>query len=162
VCKTIWPSHHLDLGAETSFVQVNIVAVSVTMFSIYIKFIAVLGLLSLEASAYSDSIFAEGLLGSHFGIPGFSASYDYVVVGGGTAGLTVARRLAANSTISVAIIEAGDFAAFSNGNLSQVPAYASYFTGNDPVLRNAYLDWYMYTQPQPVGVEWIHSVVRTS
>lgn len=114
-------------------------------------FFALLGLLMTKAAAYSSSINGSGLLGSHFGIPGFNGSYDYVVVGGGTAGLTVARRLAANSSISVAVIEAGDFAAFANGNLSQVPAYASYFTGNDPSLKNPYLDWYMYTQPQPVS-----------
>lgn len=130
------------------------------MFSIGIAFVALFGLLSLEASAYSDGINAEGLLGSHFGIPGFSASYDFVVVGGGTAGLTVARRLAANPAISVAVIEAGDFAAFASGNLSQVPAYAAYFTGNDPTLKNPYLDWYMYTQPQPVSGTLIQ-VART-
>lgn len=122
------------------------------MLSICCQFVAVVGLLSLGTSAYSDGIFADGLLGSHFGIPGFNASFDYVVVGGGTAGLTVARRLAANSTVSVAVIEAGDFAAFANGNLSQVPAYASYFTGNDPALKNNNLDWYMYTEPQPVSL----------
>ncbi|TGJ87543.1 hypothetical protein E0Z10_g1208 [Xylaria hypoxylon] len=86
---------------------------------------------------------------SHFGIPAFSASFDYVIVGGGTAGLTVARRLAADPSVSVAVIEAGDFAAFPNGNLSQVPAYASYFTGNDPIMKNPYLDWLMYTEHQP-------------
>ncbi|KAL8722841.1 MAG: hypothetical protein Q9225_000728 [Loekoesia sp. 1 TL-2023] len=101
------------------------------------------------ARSFSESLSAQGLLGSHFGVPGISASYDYVVVGGGTAGLTVARRLAANASVSVAVIEAGDFYQFSNGNLSEVPAYATQFTGNDPVMKNPYLDWYMYTEPQP-------------
>lgn len=131
------------------------------MVSIHTTFAAFIGLLSLETLAYRDSIGATGLLGSHFGIPGISASYDYVVVGGGTAGLTVARRLAANSSVSVAIIEAGDFAAFANGNLSQVPAYASYFTGNNPVLKNPHLDWYMYTQPQLVSVDSMRELVGT-
>ncbi|KAI4157806.1 MAG: hypothetical protein LQ342_008001 [Letrouitia transgressa] len=96
----------------------------------------------------SESISASGLLGSHFGVPGVSATYDYVVIGGGTAGLTVARRLAANASGTVAVIEAGDFYEFSNGNLSEVPAFATQFTGNDPVQKNPYLDWYMYTEPQ--------------
>jgi ribulose 1,5-bisphosphate synthetase/thiazole synthase len=35
------------------------------------------------------------------------ATYDYVIVGGGTAGLTMASRLSENSAITVAVIEAG-------------------------------------------------------
>ncbi|KAL9583414.1 MAG: hypothetical protein Q9212_002721 [Teloschistes hypoglaucus] len=70
------------------------------------------------------------------GVPGTDAVYDFVVVGGGTAGLTVASRLSQHPTVSVAVIEAGDFYEISNGNLSEVPAYASYYTGNDPVQKN--------------------------
>lgn len=99
----------------------------------------------------SESIGAQGLLGSHFGVPGLAATYDYVVVGGGTAGLTIARRLAANASTTVAVIEAGDFYEFSNGNLSEIPAFATDFTGNSPTLKNPYLDWYQYTEPQPVS-----------
>ena len=95
-----------------------------------------------------ESLSAKGLLGSHFGRVGLSSAFDYVVIGGGTAGLTVGRRLAANA--SVAIIEAGDFYEFGNGNLSEIPAYASFFTGNDPTEKNPHLDWYQYTEPQPV------------
>ncbi|KAL8786110.1 MAG: hypothetical protein Q9213_002975 [Squamulea squamosa] len=94
-----------------------------------------------------EPISVLGLLGTHFGVPGRPAVYDYVIVGGGTAGLTVARRLAQDS--SVAVIEAGDFYEFSNGNLSEVPAYASFFTGVDPEQKNPSLDWYQYTEPQP-------------
>ena len=106
---------------------------------------------TVTARLYSESISAQGLLGSHFGVPGVEAIYDYVVVGGGTAGLTVAGRLAANSSISVAVIEAGDFYEFANGNRSEVPAYATDFTGNDPTQKNPNLDWYQYTEPQPVN-----------
>lgn len=97
----------------------------------------------------ASGISTQGLLGSHFGVPALAGSFDYVVVGGGTGGLTVARRLAKD--FSVAVIEAGDFFEFSNGNLSEVPAFATYFTGNNPVIKNANLDWYMYTEPQPVS-----------
>lgn len=98
---------------------------------------------------FSESIGTQGLLGSHFGVPGLAGAYDYVVIGGGTAGLTVARRLAANASVTVAVIEAGDFYEFSNGNLSEIPAYATDFTGNNPTQKNPYLDWYQYTEPQP-------------
>ena len=90
-----------------------------------------------------------GLLGSYFGVPGQNATFDYVVIGGGTAGLTLANRLSAK--FSVAVIEAGDFYEFANGNNSQVPAYASTFTGSNPVAKNPALDWYMYTEPQAVS-----------
>lgn len=114
------------------------------------------GLLTGASQPYFESITASGLLGSHFGIPGLNATYDYVVIGGGTAGLTLARRLAeptkSGSSVSVAVIEAGDFPQFSNGNYSEVPAYASKFTGNDPVQKNPLLDWYMYTTPQVVRI----------
>ncbi|KAL8967515.1 MAG: hypothetical protein Q9183_002886, partial [Haloplaca sp. 2 TL-2023] len=106
--------------------------------------LVLVGVMTLD----SESISAQGLLGSHFGIPGRDAVYDYVVIGGGTAGLTIARRLVQNTTVSVAVIEAGDFYQFTNGNYSQVPAYAAYFTGDDPVEKNPYLDWYHYTEPQ--------------
>lgn len=43
--------------------------------------------------------------GSH--TPGTNASFDYVIVGGGTAGLTLATRLAQNGSFSVAVVEAG-------------------------------------------------------
>ena len=98
-----------------------------------------------------ESISAKGLLGSHVGVPGQSALYDYIVIGGGTAGLTLARRLASNSSIRIAVIEAGDFYEFSNGNYSEVPAYASEFTGRFPTTKNPFIDWYTYTQPQAVS-----------
>lgn len=109
------------------------------------------GILVASAGLFDESLKAQGLLGSHFGIPGLPGSFDYVIVGGGTAGLTVARRLAANASVTVAVIEAGDFYESSNGNLSEIPAYASTFTGNDPTKKNPYLDWYHYTEPQPVS-----------
>ncbi|KAG8627358.1 hypothetical protein KVT40_004841 [Elsinoe batatas] len=40
---------------------------------------------------------------------GVQASYDYVIVGGGASGLTVANRLTENPSIKVLVIEAGDF-----------------------------------------------------
>ncbi|KZM27094.1 Choline dehydrogenase [Ascochyta rabiei] len=49
-----------------------------------------------------------------------SAAYDYVIVGGGTAGMLLANRLSANPRITVAIVEAGS-SAFNNPNVTYVP-----------------------------------------
>ncbi|MCJ1364957.1 hypothetical protein MMC16_004075 [Acarospora aff. strigata] len=85
------------------------------------------------------------LFGSSFGIPGVNRTYDYVVVGGGTAGLTIAKRLAEKSDISVAVVEAGSFYEIDNGNTSQIPAADITYSGSiiTPV------DWNIVTQPQP-------------
>lgn len=80
------------------------------------------------ALEYSETLFAAQLIGSHFGVPDVPITYDYVIVGGGTAGLVVARRLAANSSVTVAVIEAGGFYELDNGNFSEIPAFASQFT----------------------------------
>ncbi|KAK0614927.1 glucose-methanol-choline oxidoreductase [Bombardia bombarda] len=87
------------------------------------------------------------LLGSSFGIPGRAATFDYVVVGGGTAGLAIATRLAEQQSGRVAVVEAGTFYEISNGNLSQVPATDGLFAG---VGRNDWqpmIDWGYITQP---------------
>ena len=74
-----------------------------------------------RSSLFTEQIQATELMGSHFGVPGIPAIYDYVVVGGGTAGLVLARRLAANASFTVAVIEAGGFYEMDNGNFSQIP-----------------------------------------
>ena len=74
------------------------------------------------ASASSHSNAQPGVLdGNSFGIPG-NSTYDYVVVGGGTAGLAVAMRLAEDGTHTVAVVEAGGFYQIEGGNVSVVPA----------------------------------------
>ncbi|KAK5655182.1 hypothetical protein OQA88_6081 [Cercophora sp. LCS_1] len=77
------------------------------------------------------------------------ATYEYVVVGGGTAGLTIAARLAASGA-SVAVIEAGGFPT-EMGNLTVVPGFAF----SNPVLAPIeffppipLLDWELLSQPQ--------------
>lgn len=84
-----------------------------------------------------------------FGTPGVNTTYDYVVVGGGTAGLALATRLAANSSLSVAVIEAGGFYEKS-GNTSTVPAYDIFFSGTNPNDTNPDVDWGFVTEPQAV------------
>ena len=94
---------------------------------------------------------AGNVLGSQFGLPGANASFDYVVVGGGTAGLTIATRLASNPGVSVAVVEAGGFYEIDNGNRSTVPAYSSFYTGSDPNNYQPLIDWGFVTTPQGVS-----------
>ncbi|KAF2767043.1 putative GMC oxidoreductase [Teratosphaeria nubilosa] len=87
-------------------------------------------------------------LGNSFGIPGQNASYDYVVVGGGTAGNTIAARLALAGH-AVAVIEAGSFYQISNGNGSIIPGLATVqFTGSEPGDSQPLIDWGLITLPQ--------------
>ena len=83
-----------------------------------------------------------------FGNPGVNATYDYVIVGGGTAGLTIASRLAAEPSISVAVIEAGGFYEADVGNVSIVPGYCTLYAGTDPTNTNQLVDWGFVTTPQ--------------
>lgn len=103
-----------------------------------------------EPNLFNDGQLSA-ILGTSFGIPGANATFDYVVVGGGTAGLTVATRLAEDPTVSVAVVEAGGFYEIDNGNLSVVPGSASAFTGSDPKNFQPLVDWGFSTIPQPVG-----------
>ena len=88
-------------------------------------------------------------LGSSFGVAE-NATYDYIVVGGGTAGLAVATRLAQNSENQVAVIEAGSFYEISNGNISQIPVFSSFFSGKSISSISPLTDWGFLTTPQPV------------
>ncbi|RMZ10969.1 hypothetical protein D0860_03636 [Hortaea werneckii] len=89
------------------------------------------------------------LLGNAFGMGYENATYDYVVVGGGTAGLAVASRLAEGADMTVAVIEAGDFYELRSGNTSQVPAYGSkYLSFNDLDPNYQPVDWDFITTNQ--------------
>ena len=92
------------------------------------------------------------ILGTSVGIPGANATFDYVVVGGGTAGLTVATRLAEDPTLSIAVIEAGGFYEIDNGNLSVIPGLATQYVGVDPKNYQPLVDWNFVTIPQKVGL----------
>ena len=63
-------------------------------------------------------------------------------MGGGTAGLAMANRLAANGTFTVAVVEAGGFYEFESGNLTVTPEYYSDDVGQPSI------DWlFQTTQP---------------
>lgn len=91
-------------------------------------------------------------LGTAAGVSGENASYDYVIVGGGTAGLTIAARLAEDTSITVAVIEAGGFYEVDDPNISVIPGEVSFFTGTSPEDTNPKVDWGFVTEPQAVGI----------
>ena len=72
------------------------------------------------------------------------------IIGGGTAGLTIAERLSKQPGVSVAVVEGGSFYELNNGNLSQIPAYDTYYTLFPPSLAQPLIDWGFVTVPQPV------------
>ncbi|KAF2836215.1 GMC oxidoreductase [Patellaria atrata CBS 101060] len=115
-----------------------------------IGFILAYGSYALAVPTFSH-IEARRLLGSSFGIPGNNATFDYVIVGGGTAGLTLATRLAEQQSGSVAIVEAGGFYEVGNGNISQIPAYDGVYAGRGEDDWQPMVDWGYQTTPQVGG-----------
>lgn len=113
--------------------------------------IAFLFLAAIADATFFEELSGQSLIGSHFGLIGFNASFDYVVIGGGTAGLAIATRIAESGKFSVAVIEAGGFPETDNGNLTSIPGNAAYYVGSDPGQRNPLIDWETYTQPQAVS-----------
>ena len=67
-------------------------------------------------------------------------SFDYIIVGGGTAGLAVAARLSENPTVTVGVIEAG--AARLSDPSVLTPGASSKIVGNKDY------DWLLKTVPQ--------------
>lgn len=94
--------------------------------------------------------FGQAVFGSSFGVPNRNATYDYVVVGGGTTGLAIAARLAEDPAKLVAVVEAGDFYEITNGNISQIPGDDIDWTSKSPSDVNPLVDWGFTTVPQAV------------
>lgn len=69
-----------------------------------------------------------------------ASTYDYVIAGGGTAGLTLAARLTENPRVSVAVVEAGEDR--SNDPLVNTWGLTS------GMLGNPLYDWIFKTTPQ--------------
>lgn len=80
--------------------------------------------------------------------------YDYLILGGGTAGLTIAARLSENADVKIGVIEAGK--SKLNDMLVDVPAMFLQMFGNPEY------DWRYKTTPQigPNGKALEHHAVR--
>ncbi|KAJ5405970.1 hypothetical protein N7465_007254 [Penicillium sp. CMV-2018d] len=78
-------------------------------------------------------------------IPLLDEAFDYVVVGGGTAGSVIATRLAQND-FKVALIEAGGH--YELESVAEFPASDALSVGSDPTFR-APEDWGFVTRDQP-------------
>ena len=76
-----------------------------------------------------------------------AGSFDYVVVGGGTAGNAIGYRLA-EAGFSVAIIEAGAFSEAAKPVLGSTPAGDLFGVGKNPLDTIPTTDWGYKTQPQ--------------
>lgn len=69
-----------------------------------------------------------------------SAGYDYIIVGGGSAGCVIANRLSADENANVLLVEAG---ARDWNPLIRVPLMTSFF------MRHKYHNWAYSTEPEP-------------
>ncbi|KAM0428710.1 hypothetical protein ACHAQK_011532 [Fusarium lateritium] len=123
-------------------------------------------LCALLASSYAEDVppqFDDGqLTGNGFGIPGINATYDYVIVGGGTAGALAAARLTAHTNATVALIEAGGFYELSNGNVSQLPFRINDWKGSGGKDSwQPLIDWGYFTEPQNNGKKIHYAQGRT-
>lgn len=113
------------------------------------KLVSVLAALAgtSQAAPTTSPIQARNLLGSSFGVPGNNVTYEYVIVTGGTAGLTLATRLAEQQNGRVAVIEAGSFYEIGNGNISQIPAGDGTHAGTAKDDWQPLVDWGYVTTP---------------
>lgn len=80
-----------------------------------------------------------------------SNTFDYVIVGGGTAGLALAARLSQNSSSTVAVLEAGHDVAtdLTSSVLSDTPGGDVIGCGaDDSDFAQNKVDWNIHTTPQ--------------
>ena len=66
-------------------------------------------------------------------------TYDYIIVGGGTAGAVLAARLSEDENVTVLVLEAG-------GDYTENPHYHIPFAAGS--LQHSQADWAYYTEPQ--------------
>ncbi|CAE6444530.1 unnamed protein product [Rhizoctonia solani] len=125
-----WPYSGLPLGPYAPFTLTYPLLVPQLMKLLY----------SLSAIACVGAVVTKrrGILddGAKFA----SKTFDYVVIGGGNAGLTVAARLSENPNVMVGVIEAGEYR--SDDPVINTPA--TVFS----IPRTAPYDWLLKTVPQ--------------
>lgn len=92
--------------------------------------------------------YIEGALGAIAGTLGGEQTFDYVVIGGGTAGAGIGARLAEGGQ-SVAIIEAGGYYELEKPVFGTTPAGGLFGVGASPLDTVRTVDWGFTTEPQP-------------
>ena len=100
-----------------------------------------------QLGAFPDGLIT-GNLGALEGAFGVTAAYDYVVVGGGTAGVAMGVRLA-ESGADVAIIEAGGYYEIGETEFANTPGGDVLFVGSDPADSDPLVDWGFVARNQP-------------
>ncbi|KAH6658291.1 hypothetical protein BKA67DRAFT_591341 [Truncatella angustata] len=101
---------------------------------------------AVQAVINGDGL-VEGALGAVEGALGVEATYDYVVVGGGTAGNAIGYRLA-EAGFSVAIIEAGLYYEIAKPVLGTTPGGDIIGIGSSILDSIPTVDWEFLTEPQ--------------
>lgn len=81
-----------------------------------------------------------------------SHDYDFIIVGGGTAGLTIAARLTEDSKIKVGVLEAGPV------RLDNILVETSALFGQ--MLGDPEYDWCLKTKPQEANNGIVHHLTR--
>ncbi|KAL6707101.1 hypothetical protein ACN47E_004853 [Coniothyrium glycines] len=71
--------------------------------------------------------------------PNFNEEYDFIIAGGGTAGLVLANRLSESGRFSILVLEAGP-------KPEQVLSYES--PGGNQFIKGSVIDWGLLTTPQ--------------
>ncbi|RDW70509.1 GMC family oxidoreductase [Aspergillus mulundensis] len=101
---------------------------------------------SLPLAILSFAVLTLQVSGVHRGQPGVDATFDYVVVGAGTSGFTLASRLA-EANFTVALVEAGDFYELV-WPFPIIPGAVALGIGASPTSTTP-IDWQFITQPVP-------------
>lgn len=81
-----------------------------------------------------------------------SQEYDYVIIGGGTAGLVIAARLTENPDVTVGVLEAGKNKL--DDPMVDIPALFKQMLGNPEY------DWMLTTAPQAGTKGLVHQMPR--
>jgi choline dehydrogenase len=109
--------------------------------------VAALGSLAIASPASHDKRQPINIPIGMIGIPGIDTTFDYIVVGGGTGGLTIAKRLAEDPLATVAVIEAGTLYQVAEPLIAETPGSDAFFVGTketDPTV-----DWGFFSAPDP-------------